>query len=206
MKLSSVLTSIKGSNEKTASAAPQQPQTAEKSATAVTGERLKQALKEATAPAAAPAQEKQAAATGSPVEGLTKIAEQVANAEHEALVKEAKLYGASVFDGFIERAAQYEAAGIKVAALAPTAPATAPAQVKQASEGGFEKFAAENPDLIKEAAELGFSSTMSQVEKLAEAAYAKGYDEGTLTVYKLGHATFVQGFEDTANLLKAVQK
>ncbi len=203
MKLSSVLTSIKGSNsEKTASAAPSQ---GDKTSAATTGDKLKQALKEATAPAQ---QEKQAAAVGtSPVEGLTKIAEQVASAEHEALVKEANLYGAAVCDGFMARAAQYEAAGHKLASTL-TVNEIRPqlAAVKTAGDDSFEKFASENPALIKEAAELGYQTTLQQVDKLAQAAYAKGSDDGTLAVYKLGHACFVQGFEDTANLLREIAK
>jgi hypothetical protein len=194
MKLSSVLTSIKGSNgEKTASVSPSQEDRSEKSATASTSARLKEALKEA----AAPAQEKVASA-GSPIEDLTKIASQVASAEHEALVKEAQLYGAAVCDGFMARAAQYEAAGAKVASVGG---------VKTAGENdSFEKFASENPELVKEAAELGFQTASAQIEKLASAAYDKGYDEATLTVYKLGHASFVQGFEDIANILQAASK
>lgn len=194
MKLSSVLTSIKGSNgEKTASVSPSQEDRSEKSATASTSARLKEALKEATAPAS-----EKVASAGSPVEDLTKIASQVASAEHEALVKEAQLYGAAVCDGFMARAAQYESAGAKVASAGG---------VKTAGEGdSFEKFASENPELVKEAAELGFKTASAQIEKLAEAAYSKGYDEATLAVYKLGHASFVQGFEDVASLLQAAAK
>ena len=105
------------------------------------------------------------------------------------------------------RAAQYEAAGHKLASTL-TVNEIRPqlAAVKTAGDDSFEKFASENPALIKEAAELGYQTTLQQVYKLAQAAYAKGSDDGTLAVYKLGHACFVQGFEDTANLLREIAK
>ena len=196
MKLSQVLTSIKGSGDTVKTASDNTAASSDKTA-ANTGEKLKAALREVTA--AAPTQEKQAAA-GSPIDGLTKIASQVASAEHESLVKEAQLYGAAVMDGFMARGAMYEAAATKVAAAQPAQERTA-----AVADEGFEKFAAENPELVKEAAEVGFQTTMIQIEKLAQASYAKGHDEATLGIYKLGHASFVQGFEDTANLLKAIR-
>ena len=198
MKLSQVLTSIKGSGDTVKTASDNTAASSDKTA-ANTGEKLKAALREVTA--AAPTQEKQAA-TGSPIDGLTKIASQVASAEHESLVKEAQLYGAAVMDGFMARGAQYDAAAQKIAAEQPVQERTAAAPVVDAS---FEKFAAENPELVKEAAEVGFQTTMIQIEKLAQASYAKGHDEATLGIYKLGHASFVQGFEDTANLIKALR-
>jgi len=212
MKLSKVLTSIKGSDgaEKTAAVATgDKSASSEKAATASTGEKLKAALREVTASAAQPApQEKQAAAAGSPIEGLTKIAEQVTSAEQEAIIKEANLYGAAVADGFVARLAQYQTAADKVAAAQPAAPEVVRTQEKQAAatDGSFEKFAAENPELVKQAAEVGYQQTMLQMDKLAQAAYAKGHDEATLAIYKLGHASFVQGFEDTAGLLKELRK
>ena len=103
MKLSNVLSSIKGSDaEKTASASADPGKTA--AAPSATGEKLRQALKEATA---APAAETKTAAAGSPVGDLMKTASQIAGAEHEALVKEAQLYGACVADGFLARVAHF---------------------------------------------------------------------------------------------------
>lgn len=206
MKLTQALQSIKGpAGEKTASVAPSQDGSAEKSATAATSEKLKQALKEATAPV----QEKQASAPAaeSPIAGLSKIASDIASAEHEALVKEAQLYGASVFDGFIARAQQWEAAGVKVAGMLQSAlvPASAPAAEKTASDS-FEKFAAENPSIVKEAAELGYQTTLSQMDKLAQAAQQKGYDDAVVAIYKTANDAFVRGFADGAQLLEALGK
>lgn len=193
MKLSSVLASVKGTEvEKTASASstPDDPtKTAE--APSTTGEKLKQALKEATADPA-PA-EKQASA-GSPVGDLMKTASTIVNAEHEALVKEAHLYGSAVADGFMARVAQHTDAVEQIAAgqFAKTA---------ASGDESFEKFASDNPDLVKEAAELGYATTMGQMEKLAEASYSSGYNGAVESIYKFANASFVQGFEDTAQLV-----
>jgi hypothetical protein len=194
MKLSSVLASIKGTEtEKIASVADSGKTAA---APSTTGEKLRQALKEATAPEITPTEKN--ASTRSPVDDLMKTASQIMNAEHEALVKEAQLYGSAVADGFLTRIAQHTEAVEKIAAVQPSKTATV-------SES-FEKFASENPDLVKEAAELGYTSTMGQMEKLAEAAYTKGYNGAVETVYKLAHASFVQGFENAAQLITELRK
>lgn len=193
MKLSSVLANIKGSGEeKTASVSSlwDQPGTVK---AAGTGERLKQALREATTQV----MEKQASAE-SPVAALMKTASMVAGAEHEALVKEAHLYGTAVCDGFMVRLAQYNEAAEKIASQQGS--------VKTAADGSFEKFAAENPSLVKEAAELGYNTTMGQMEKLAENAYEQGYNETVSTIYKLAHDSFVQGFENAGALIMELRK
>lgn len=199
MKLSSVLASIgKTDMEKTASASPT-PDDSNKTATApsTTGEKLKQALKEATA---APAPTEKQASANSPVGDLMKTASNIANAEHEALVKEAHLYGSAVADGFLARVAQHTDAVEKVAAQQSSKTAAV------ADDGSFEKFAANNPDLVKEAAELGYATTIGQMEKLAEASYTQGYNGAVETIYKLANDSFVQGFEDTARLVAELRK
>lgn len=208
MKLSQAMSRIKGSDgEKTAAEKTPAAKDAPTEKTAANGEvsdRLKRALEEATKPKD-PAQEKQAGALagqGSPVDGLMKTATEIAASEMDALVKEAHIYGAAVYDGMVARAAQYEAAGQKLGAAAP-----APETVKNASaEGGFEKFAAENPEMVKEAASLGYATTIAQMDKLAQAAYVKGHNDATLAVYKLAHASFCQGFQNTVELLKEIGK
>ncbi len=195
MKLSHALGAIKG-GEKTASApAPAAQPTGTAPSTGDARERLAQALKEATAP------EPQAktASAASPVEDLTKIAADLSKAEHEAITKEAQLYGAALCDGFMARAAQYKEAAEKAAAASP-APT---AKTAAANDDTFEKFAAENPDLVKEAAELGFNSTAAQLEKLAEAAYAKGWNTTVQQIHKAASDCFVAGFKDTMELMGA---
>jgi hypothetical protein len=192
MKLSQALAKISGAGaaEKTASAPAVTPVPSSSDAAAET---LKQALKEATAPAA-PAEK--TASAQSPVADLAKLAADVAGAEHEAATKEAQLYGAAVADGFMARLAQYEAASTKVAAAAPAAP----------TGDSFEKFAAENPDIVKEAHDLGYASTMTDLHKLAEAAYTKGYNETVEQIYKVACDSFVNGFKDTIALLQAASR
>lgn len=190
MKLSNVLAKI-GEGEKTASVqAPAAPQgvTSEKVAASNTGDALRQALRDATAGGAT---EKQAS-TGSPVADLMKTAAAVADAEHDALLKEAQLYGAAVADSFVARLAQHNAALEQM---------NGGAKVASVQDGGFEKFASENPALVKEAAELGYTTTQQQMEKLAEAAYEKGYNETVEAIYKTAHASFVQGFQDISTIL-----
>ena len=199
MKLSAMLQKIEGSEEKTASVSPTGG--GEKTASA-TGDALKAALREATE--APTTQEKQAAAAPqAPVADLIKTASQMASAEHEALTKEASLYGAAVADGFMARLSQYNEAAEKIASQqgGQKVASAVPAQ-----SDSFEKFAAENPDLVKQAAEVGYANASAQIEKLAEAARKKGYDEAVATIYKIGHACFSGGFEDTLRLLQEARK
>lgn len=197
MKLSNALGLIKG-GEKTASApAPVAAPTGSAPSSSDAGERLKQALKEATAPEA----QAKTASAQSPVEDLTKIAADLSKAEHEAITKEAQLYGAALCDGFMARAAQYKEAAEKAAAAAPQLPT----KVANANDGSFEKFAAENPELVKEAAELGYATTMQQLEKLAEAAYAKGWNTTVQQIHKAASDCFVAGFKDTLQLIEGAR-
>lgn len=195
MKLSDALTRIGAApTTKTASAAP--APTSPAAPTSDAGDRLRQALKEATAPDSTT----KTAGQASPIEDMTKIAADLSKAEHEALVKEAQLYGAAICDGFMARAAQYDEASRKVAAAQP-----APQQ-KTASDGSFDKFAAENPDLVKEAAQLGYNTTVQQLEKLAEDAYAKGWNDTMAQVHKIASDVFVEGFKRGQALVEAASR
>lgn len=183
MKLSEALTKIGGTTTaKTAAVAPTTQSTTAPSSDA--GDRLRQALKEATAPS----EPTKTASQASPVEDLTKIAADLSKAEHEALVKEAQLYGAAVCDGFMARAAMYNEAAAKTAS---TETITKTASVNDT----FEKFAAENADLVKEAAQLGYATTVGQLEKLANDAYAKGWNDTMAQVHKVASDAFVAGFQ-----------
>lgn len=194
MRLSTILSTLGApGGEKTAAAAPAAGTPA--SAATPASDRLKQALNDAVA--APPAGDKTAAASAaSPVADMTKIAADLAAAEHDALVKEGQLYGAAVADGMIARLGQYGVAADKLAAAQP-APGAASAPIPG---DDFGKFAAENPDLIKDAAELGFATTTAQLEKLGEAAYVKGYNDMVESIYKVGHHCFVTGFKEALAL------
>jgi len=129
--------------------------------------------------------------TSTPAKDLEKIASTIANAENEALMKEAEFYGSAVADGFMARLTQYHEAAEKLAAEDPNS--------------DMEKFAEEHPELIKQAAELGYQTTHAQLEELHKLAYDKGYNDTVEAIYKFAHDNFMQGFEDCVNLLEQVQ-
>jgi len=190
MKLTNALAAITAGSEKTAAAPASSPAPSAAAPAGDADARLKQALKEATAPEATA---KTAGAT-SPVEDLTKIAADLSKAEHEAMAKEAQLYGAALCDGFMARAAQYKQAA-EAHAGAPTA------KVAEATDVSFEKFAAENPDLVKEAAELGYRSTVAAIQDLHQRAYDAGWNAQVEQIHKLGCDSFVAGFKIATDLL-----
>lgn len=198
MKLSNALGLIKGGEKTASAAAPAAAPSGTAPSSNDAGERLKQALAEAIAPAP----QSKTAAASSPVEDLTKIAADLSKAEHETITKEAQLYGAALCDGFMARAAQYKEA----AAKAGPAPVAKTAAVAGEGTGDFEKFAAENPELVKEAAELGFTATMGQLEKLAEAAYAKGWNVTVQQIHKAASDCFVAGFKDTVAIMESAAR
>lgn len=197
MKLSEALTRIGGGSEKTA-ATQLTIATGSPAPSSDAADKLRAALKEATAPDPAT----KTAAQASPIEDLTKIAADISNAEHAALVKEGQLYGAAVCDGFMARAAQYDQAARKHAGEqpAPVMPSTKVA----ADDGGFDKFASENPDLVKNAMSVGYNATIQQLEKLGEDAYAKGWNEAIGTVYKVACDAFVAGFQGGQEVVEAL--
>jgi len=200
MKLSNVLSKIRDSqNEKTASASDAPSETAPtKNDVAASGDRLKTALQQAmnTLPV------KEAAVANSPVNDLEKIAAEVVNTEHQALIKEAQIYGVASADAFMARLSQYNEAAEKLASQQKTAAPTLQLPEKTAAEDSFEKFAAANPELVKEAADLGYTTAQQQLEKLAEVAYNKAFNDATMAIYKTAHDSFLMGFEETAKLLQ----
>ena len=200
MKLSEAMTRI-GGNATTTKTASTQPTTQAAAPTGGAEDRLRQALKEATAPEAT-----KTASAPSPIEDMTKIAADLSKAEHEALVKEAQLYGAAVCDGFMARAAQYQEAAAKVAGAATPAPIAPQAKIASDSTETFEKFAAENPDLVKEAMALGYNTTLGQLEKLGEDAYAKGWNDTMAHVHKVACDAFVAGFKNGRALVEAATR
>lgn len=199
MRLSNALATLNGGKstaEKTASVAPTAPTTASPTTSTEAAANLKQAL----AAVAQPEPETKTASQASPVDDLVKLASDVAGTEHEALVKEANLYGAAVADGFMARLAQYGVAADKLAA------AGAVPQHKTASladDGSFEKFAAEHPDMVREAHDLGYSSATTELQKLAEAAFVQGHNQTVEAIYKLACDSFMGGFSSTIQLLEA---
>jgi len=191
MNLSKILSDLDGGT-------PAEPASAEKTASAETGDRLEAALTDAlaaTKEAAAPV----ASVEGSPTEDMSKIASRLAGAEQEALVKEAELYGAAICDGFMSRMDQYDV------------PAGAGGGTKTAAYGdptpeNFEKFASENPDLVKQAMDLGYRETRAQLEKVASDSYSAGYEKTAATIKMAAEDCARRGMEDTNRVLASLQR
>ena len=176
---------------------------ADNGTTPVSGDALRQALRDTLATAD---NEKTAAAADVGPQGhLLKMAEDISAAEQEAMSKMAQVYGAAMCDGFMARFASYEDAAGTVAAPAQakiaSAPVAAPAghdnaveMIKAASDDpAFQKFASENPDLVKEAVDLGYQTTMSGLVKQANDEFNQGYDETMEEVHKLASASYSAG-------------
>jgi hypothetical protein len=179
--------------EKTAAATPSASPPSAPSSSDAAAAGLRQALKEATADAEASTK---TAAQASPIDDLTKLAASVVADEHEATVKEAQLYGASVCDGFMARLAQYDAAAQKHAGMLPEKTASA-------TPDTFEKFASENPEIVREAHDLGYEQTNQDLHKLAEAAWLFGHNGTVRWIHKTASDSFVAGFTDAAKLIEA---
>ena len=108
------------------------------SATAPSADALRNELRQALSAVTTKTAETQTkTASQAPVAGLVKMASDLVDAEEEALMKQAQVYGAAICDGFMARYAAYEQAAGEVA----------PPQQKiaAAADGDFQKFAQANP-------------------------------------------------------------
>lgn len=121
-------------------------------------------------------QPREKVASASAVASLEKMASDLAAADEHRMHKEAQLYGAAVFDGFISRANQF-------AANAPT-------------PGPSQKVASYNDAHIKEAAYAGYTDADWALGVLVNnektAAYA-GYDEKTAAYEGYNDAAWALG-------------
>lgn len=190
MKLAEALARINPA-EKTASALPPVAPPAVPAPSGIEGQ-----LKAALADAMKPEDKTASAALASPIADLTKIAADLSASEHEAMKKEAMVYGAALCDGFMARAAQYQAAAEKVATASPE---------KTAADQDFQKFAAENAEIVRDAAQLGFDKAASQLAQLNAAAYNKGWNDTVQQVYKTASDCFVAGFAVAQDMIGAAR-
>lgn len=193
MRLSSVLARIQAPQDKTAAAGPPLVSPEPAPAPSDLKDRLKAAVEEALVPVP-----HKTASTTSPIEDLTKVAADLSAAEHEALTKEAMLYGAALCDGFMARAAQYEAGAQKIAS-------TQPAPQAPRVDEDFEKFAAANPEVVRDAAQVGYDQTMNQLTKLGQTAYDKGWNDTMHQVHKVASQCFVAGFKAVNDIIEAAR-
>ena len=112
----------------------------------------------------------------SPAGDLMKVASSLAEAEGDALVKEANVYGAAVADGFMSRMSVFE----------KTASATdnSDYMIKQAYDQGY----ADTANFLASSAPVNHNSA-SGMEK--EAAFEEGFND------TIKEAAFEEGFNDT---------
>jgi hypothetical protein len=163
---------------------------------------------EKTASAPAPA------ATESPVDGMLKLAEDLTNAEEEAMLKQAAVYGAAMCDGFMNRFSQYEQAAMATDTTKHAAALPSPQQhddmleqIKTAAASpDFAKFAEANPDMVKEAFDLGYRSQMDELIKTAQNDFDQGYQDAMNEVHKVASTCYAQGAHIINDVIRSVQQ
>jgi len=174
---------------------------------------LRKALRETLASAPSAGIEKTASAA-TPEGDLLKLAEDLTNAEQEAIMKQAQVFGAAVCDGFMTRYAQYEGAAAQVApepvktasVRQPQSPDQEIEMIKTAAnDPEFQKFASENPELVKEAFDLGYRQTMDGLVKQAEADFDQGYNDTMSEVHKVASYLYKLGEAHTVTAIRQAQ-
>ena len=116
--------------------------------------------------------------TNSPIEGLFKVASELAKAESHSLEKEAQLYGAAMADGFVQRLAQYDLPQFNSSST-PIKTASQNPIFSQSSSGGLEK---DSEAQLQAAYDDGFNKTAAYIEKTAKDVYAQAYDQTVVLV------------------------
>jgi hypothetical protein len=146
--------------------------------------------KQASAPPAAPQ------TPASAIDAVQKMAQDLADADDQQRIKQAQLYGAAVFDGFVSRANQY----------AEYAPGT---KVAQAQTPQTNEYA------VKLASHLGYAEAEVAINRLVTAEKtAQAQPRGTVTdgieaaMEKIAHDVddcFRRGFQQMESLAAAMQ-
>jgi hypothetical protein len=153
-------------------------------------------------------------AADDPVQGLMKMATELAGVEKEAELAMANMLGQAFADGAIAKFAAYDAS-VKIA-MAQQAPAdNDSALIKAAAEQGYadvmtlaQTKMAHNSQtgndsaLIKAAAEQGYADAMN---KVAEAQYEHGFNEQVAEIHKVACGEFLKGAAETEILLNSLQ-
>lgn len=164
---------------------------------------------------------KTAAAAESPINTLTKMAEQVATIDHEAEVKHAQLVGRAMGAGFISELNDYSKAAAdmtqqKLAAEGVTEDDLALVKLAKENPAGFlqwlqensgqdktaaeqqavlEKFAAEDPKGFEAAVKEGFDTKMGELTKQAQTEFDQGYNDAVRDIHKKTAEHFAMGFD-----------
>ena len=190
---------------------------------------LQQSLHEVTSGQTKTAQAAQTG--GNAVHELTKIASELANADEAATIKQAQLYGAAAFDGFLQRANQYsenapqgqkfassdDGMSTKLAAdLGYSEAENAIARMsggntKTAAQAGMEKRAADAGYIEAEQAIArmsgGNTKTAAEAQMEKQAADA-GYHEAEVAIGRLSGGASVKHASDerTRGIIAAAEK
>lgn len=206
MKLQNILSGIReAQNVKTAAAAP----VAAAPAPAATESRLSAALNDAvathtkTAAAAAPV-------VLSPAAEVMKVAEQLADSEKAAALKEASLLGAAYADSFISRISEWQKVAGELGATISAQPAAVMTSKVAAelpsADDTFKKFAYENPVHARQAIALGYAPTAAGLEKMAEDSYVQGYNDQVTEIHKIAAEEFLKAAAKTSVIIEANSK
>lgn len=181
MKIDRILAGIREAqaSEKQASEAPV---AAEKTASAAPSA-LVSALNEALASTEKTAS---AAPVVSPTDDVMKVAQEIANAEKEAALKEAQILGAAFADSAIARLNEWN----KTAA-------------EMLVSSGTEKVSS---DQLEQAALAGYKQAQADLEKQAEESYVKGYNDTVEAIHKTAAVEFLKAAALTEQIIAAAGK
>lgn len=181
MKIDRILAGIREAqaSEKQASEAPAAAPAAEKTAS-VSSTALVAALNEALASTEKTAS---AAPVASPTDDVMKVAQEIANAEKEAALKEAQILGAAFADSAIARLDEWN----KTAA-------------EMLVNGGTEKVSSSQ---LEEAALMGYKQAQADLEKEAEESYVKGYNDTVEAIHKTAAVEFLKAAAITEQIIAA---
>lgn len=177
MELSEILNSLSGTSgtEKTAS--------------------VTNSLSDAIDAALSSTTEKTASYNGAtPADDLVKIAQDISNAEQDALLKEAHLYGRAVADGFAARMSQYE---VSNTSLTKTSSVNEYA-VKEAMELGYLHATNALRNSGYATKEASYSPANQGFEKQASMVKQAAYNEGATDAVKV--ASYLSGQEDAVKV------
>jgi hypothetical protein len=186
MKLDKMLATIRQSEakpaEKTASDKTTVAPAATETKTASTGNPLEAALKSALNEVNV----KTASDKTSPVDDVMKVASEMADAEKEAALAEAKLLGAAFADAAVARFSEWnqKTAGLQAPAAAPSAPAAA------------------STDLIKQAEQVAYERAKLEMEKQANELYTKGFNDTVEQIHSIAAGEFMKAAHLTMALIQ----
>lgn len=205
MKLQQLITGIRAAQNTTKTAAEASTEAAAKpveTAPAPAQTKLSSALREAVAEstkvaAAAPA------TASAPVEGVMKVAQELAESEKLAALNEAKMLGIAYADAAIARFAEWQ----KSAASLPTVQAvpggvSKVASVQPQADETFQKFAEENPMLARQAIAYGYAPTADGLQKMAEDSYVQGYNDQVAEIHKTAAEEFLKAAAVTSVIIE----